>query len=466
MATIEKNYILSDAPLKKSVIKLVTPAVMGQIILVIYNIADTFFISLTGDDAKITAITVCMPAFMFISAISNLFGIGGCSVISRALGFQDNKKATHTSSFSFWGCFSVTIIYILCILTFMDNFIDLLGGTNIYVHKYSTEYLIITVIIGGIFTSISGLMSHLIRSEGHGFESGFGVVIGGAANIILDPIFMFVILKPGYEVIGAAIATTTANIISITYFSMIHIKNRFSSVLSFSPKEFKMSQGIAQSVLIAGLPAAAMTFCENVSFAVLDKIISRYGLTMQAGIGIAKKINMLAHSIVRGISQGMMPLISYNYACENKERMHSAISISSSLSVFCAFVCMIISLVFSNGLVRIFLSTESESAIYAIKFLRILCLGGPFSAFAYSTISFFQAIGKGKQSFFLAILRKGVLDIPLMYVLNIYSPFSATFATPIADAICCFTGAILLVSTMSITMKDLNPIYKSTKHTV
>lgn len=462
----EKNYILSEAPLKKSIIKLVTPAVIGQIILVIYNIADTFFISLTRDDAKITAITVCMPAFMFISAISNLFGIGGCSVISRALGKQNNKRATNTSSFSFWSCLITTFIYIINIVIFMDNFINLLGGTNSNVHNYSVEYLTITVIIGGIFTSISGLISHLIRSEGHGFESGFGIALGGIANIVLDPIFMFIIFKPGYEIIGAAVATTIANVISVIYFIFIYIKNRCTTVLSFSPKNFKISEGIATSVLVAGLPAATMTLFENISYAFLDKIISRYGLAMQTGIGIAKKINMLAHSIVRGISQGMMPLISYNYACGNKKRMSSAVSASSFTAVSCAVLCMIISLVFSHSLVRIFLSGETDSAIYAIKFLRILCLGAPFSAFAYTTISFFQAIGEGKQSFFLAILRKGVVDIPLMYVFNFYSPFVASFATPITDAICCFMGAILLSYTMGYIFDNSKAICKYKHHTV
>ena len=341
MSTTEKgykNYILGEAPLSKSVLKLVTPAVIGQIILVIYNIADTFFISLTGDDAKITAITVCMPAFMFISAISNLFGIGGCSVISRALGEKDENKASNTSAFSFWGCFVTTMIYVLSIYIFTDSFIDILGGTNENVHRYSIQYLFITVIACGIFTSISGLMSHLLRSEGHGFESGFGIALGGIANIVLDPLFMFVLLSPGHEIMGAAMATSLANIISTLYFVIVLYKNRYTTVISFSPMNFKVSDGIASGVLISGLPAAIMTLFENISYAFLDKLISAYGLTMQTGIGIAKKINMLAHSMVRGISQGMMPLISYNYACENKKRMRSAVSISTGASVICAFI--------------------------------------------------------------------------------------------------------------------------------
>ena len=111
MKDTEKLELFANCPVWKAVIKLAVPTVIGQIILVVYNMADTFFIGLTGSDAMITAVTVCMPAFMFLSAISNLFGVGGASVIARALGAGDNDRAQNTAAFAFWGCVSVTLLY-------------------------------------------------------------------------------------------------------------------------------------------------------------------------------------------------------------------------------------------------------------------------------------------------------------------------------------------------------------------
>ena len=131
----KEKYLFEKCPVYKAILNLALPSVMGQIILVIYNMADTFFVSLTKSDAKITAVTVCMPAFMFLSAISNLFGVGGASVISRMLGAKKKDGAKHAAQFAIWGCIGVTVIYSLGVFLFMDGFVNLLGGGNPEVHS-------------------------------------------------------------------------------------------------------------------------------------------------------------------------------------------------------------------------------------------------------------------------------------------------------------------------------------------
>lgn len=460
MNTQKEKILFEGTPLNKVFLKLALPAVLGQIVIVIYNIADTFFIGLTGNDAKLTAITVCMPAFMFLSAISNLFGIGGCSTISRALGKNNRKRASQISSFAIWSSIFTTILYIVFLIFFMDNFINWLGGKNSLVHIFAKNYLYITVILGGIFTVISNVLSHLVRAEGNGFKSGFGVILGGIMNIILDPLFMFVILKPGNEILGAAIATMLSNLISMIFFIIVIYKNRFNSVLSFSIKNFSIKNKIATDVLSVGLPACTMTIFENISYAVLDNLLCSYGLLIQTGIGVAKKINMLAHSIVRGMTQGMMPLISYNYSCKNISRMKQSVNLTLKISVICSFVCMIISLIFAEPLVEIFIQSGSEAIIFGKNFLRILCLGGPFSAFAYGCISFFQAVGMGKKSFVLAIMRKGIIDIPMMFILNHFLSFYGTiYATPLADGLCCIVSLILITNFMNEPEKETQKVF-------
>ena len=230
---------------------------------------------------------------------------------------------------------------------------------------------------------------------------------------------------------------------------MVVLREGKRSILRLSPLRLgKSIRGrIPADVLTTGLPACLMTLCENISYAVLDALMAVSGTALQAGLGVAKKVNMLAHSIVRGMSQGVLPLIGYNYASGDHKRMKASITLSMALSIAMAALCMTVSLVFSRQLIGLFIPGGSESVTYGAAFLRILCLGGPFSACAYALISFFQAVGKGMRSFLLAILRKGLLDIPLMFLLNRLLPiFGVVWATPITDVICCCISIAMFVA--------------------
>ena len=387
-----------------------------------------------------------MPAFMFLSAISNLFGVGGSSVICRAMGSSHFSRVKKASAFAFWGCILVTVFYSLAAWLACDAFIDWLGGKAAEVHGFAREYLTITVVIGGLVTALSTLLSHLIRSEGHSMEASLGIMIGGILNIALDPLFMFVLLRPGQEIIGAAVATMLSNCCSLLFFIIYYF--RHTTLLSFKPSASMLEWKVVKDVLGTGLPACLMTLFENISYAVLDNLMAAYGIACQAGLGVAKKINMLAHSIVRGMSQGVLPLISFNYAAKSFRRMKNAILYSGAISVAVALLCMVINLVFSEPLVSIFIVDENVTSITeGAKFLRILCLGCPFSACAYAIISFFQATGKGMKSFSLAIMRKGVLDIPMMFLLNgLVAAYGIVMATPIADVLCCVAALILFIA--------------------
>ena len=327
-----------------------------------------------------------------------------------------------------------------------DVFADLLGGTDTAVHKNAVEYLVCTVVLGGSWTAVGTFFSHLIRAEGRAVHASAGIMLGGIMNIVLDPLFMFVILPPGREVLGAAIATALANLVTLIYFIFILLVIRKKSLLCFRFSSSMWYNHIPEAVLGAGLPACIMTLFENISYAVLDKLMSLSGLAMQAGVGVAKKINMLAHCIVRGIAQGALPLIGYNFAAGNRKRMRDAVRVAQIAAVGTASICMIIYLVFARQLTGIFIHHESPSLLYGAAFLRILCVGGPFSASAYTYISFFQATGEGRKSFILALLRKGLIDIPLMFILNSLLPtYGIVLATPLADALCCVAANILYI---------------------
>ena len=444
-----QKELFENTPIPRAIARLALPTIVGQIILVVYNMADTFFVGLTGSDAMITAVTVCMPAFMFLSAISNLFGVGGASVIARALGRHDPDRARGTAAFALYGCILTTLLYSLGAFLFRDRFLDLLGGRDAEVHAYARQYLLVTVCIGGLSASMSTLLSHLIRSEGRSLQSSIGIALGGVLNIALDPLFMFVLLPPGQEALGAALATALSNTAALLYFIAMLRHNRQKSVLAFEFSHVMLEDHVPRDVIYTGLPACLMTLMENISYAVLDAQMALNGTAMQAGLGVAKKVNMLAHCMVRGMSQGVLPLIAYNYAAGDHKRMRTSILLSAGLSVALAALCTGVSLLFSRALIGVFIQHASLSLESGAKFLRILCLGGPFSACAYAFISFFQAVGKARLSFVLAILRKGLLDIPLMFLLGRWIPvYGVVWATPITDVVCCLVSIQLFIHFM------------------
>lgn len=443
-----KEDLFEDMPIHSALIRLALPAVIGQIIMVLYNMADTFFIGLTNDNVKLTAVTICMPAFMALTAIANLFGVGGTSVISRALGKKNYERASSTSAFSFWLCLFSSIIYSLVVLTFMNIVVDALGGTDINVHREASIYLLYTVVIAGTASSMNALMAHLVRSEGRSLHASLGVALGGVMNIALDPLFMFVILPRGNEVLGAALATGLSNIIAFIYYLILLYswKKKNITMLSVKITNSAFKNNIPKCVLSAGLPACIMTLAENISYAILDKLISLYGLEAQAGIGVAKKINMLVHSTVRGITQGALPLLGYTYSTGNRKKTKKAVLTTVSYAGITALLFTIILFVFAHLLVGLFIGEENSALPLGIKFLRILCVGAPFSAIAYTFISFFQAVGHGGLSFLLALLRKGLVDIPMMFIfVNIMAPYGIVAVTPTVDVICCVVSIFMFI---------------------
>lgn len=440
----EEIELFENKPVFNAIMNLAFPSVIGQIILVIYNVADTFFVGLTKSDSMIAAVTVCMPAFMFLSAISNLFGVGGASVISRALGRHENEKVQSASRFAVWGCLTLTLLYSLFVFFFLDKFVDILGGTNLEVHKWSRIYMITTVVIGGLPTAMNTLLSHLIRAQGRSIQASLGIAIGGVLNVILDPLFMFVIFKPGKEVLGAAVATAISNVCALLYYIFVIIAQRKRLIFSAKPTLAMFRENIPRDVISVGAPACLMTLCENISYAILDKLMVTAGIAAQAGIGVAKKVNMLAHNVVRGMAQGVLPLIGYNYASGNRTRMKRVVLLSGSISVCISIFCTFINFIFAKQLIGLFIQSDSSSLIFGEKFLKILSVGAPLSACAYTVISFFQAVGRGFNSLILAIMRKGALDIPLMFLYNTAYPiFGIVWATPSADLICCVVSIVL-----------------------
>ncbi len=425
----DNTELFQNMPVSKAVITLVIPTIISQIITVIYNMADTFFIGQMDNPDQVAAATLAMPPFVMLTGIANLFGIGGASLISRSLGTGNREKAKGCAVFSIWGAVVVSFVYGAAMYLLRPAVFPLLG-TDASTYGYCSDYVLWTIAIGGTPTVLNACLAHLIRAEGYSKEASFGVAFGGILNIILDPVLIF-FLKLG--VMGAAIATMLSNVAAMVYFILLLYKNREQTVIKFSLQNYSLPKGISKEILLVGFPSFIMMLMGTFSNMVLNKMVVSYSNQAIAGMGIAKKIDMLAFAIAGGMTQGVLPLIGYNYASKNYSRMRSAVKTAFLYSVMIAVAGTVLLFTCAVPVVRSFISDE-ETVVYGQHFLRIICLTCPAVSATMMMISVFQATGQKTKPMVLSLLRKGGLDIPFMFLMDAAAGAEGIpWATPIAD---------------------------------
>lgn len=425
----DNTTLFENMPVRKAVIALAVPTVISQLITVVYNMADTFFLGQLNDPDQVAAASLAMPLLIFLTGIANLFGIGGSSLISRSLGAGKKEKARSTAAFSIWMAIAVSLLYGILLVAFRPYILPAVGA-NAGTYDYCYQYVLWAVTIGAIPTVLNAELAHLVRSEGYSKQASFGVVLGGVLNIVLDPIFI-----SGFklEIAGAAIATMLSNLCATVYFVIFIYQKRNTTVISLHPKYFTLKQGILFEVVLVGLPSSIMNLTGVFSNIVLNRLIASYCNEAVAGIGIAKKIDMLAFAIATGISQGVLPLIGYNYAARNYQRMRAAIKSTFVLSLIVAGVGTVLLFTCAGPIVRAFIK-DAETVRYGQMFQRIICITGPCISVTMIIITIFQSIGKKVQPMILSLLRKGGLDVPMMILMNHLTGINGiTWATPMAD---------------------------------
>lgn len=448
---MENNRELFEKmPVGKALASLALPTIISQLITMVYNLADTFFIGIANDPAKTAASSVAFALVFLMNCLSNLFGVGGGSLISRLLGEKRDGDAKSVASFSFYGTLIISAVYSVLTYIFMEPFLYLIGATDGTV-AYASDYTLWVVVIGAVPTTLGLTMSHLLRSEGYAKHSSIGLAAGGILNIILDPIFMFVILEPGNEVKGAAIATLISNVAVLAYFLAVYFVIRKKTVISLSPLKMLPKRHYVGSVFAVGFPSALGTFLASLSSIMVNKLVSGYGEIPVAAIGIVKKIDMLPLNVGMGLCQGMMPLVAYNYASGNYKRMKAFSDTARIVGMAFAGICIVVFELLAGPLVRIFI-TDAQTVRLGTEFLRICCLAVPLMIMNFQMAFTFQAMGKGKQSLLLSSLRQGVVNIPLLFLMNcFFGLYGVVWTQLLSDII----TAIISISIYRYTYKRL-----------
>ena len=406
---IRTKEIFETKPIPAALAKMAIPTIVSQLITLIYNIADTWFIGQTNNPYMVAASSLVLTIFLMTAALANLFGVGGGNLVVRLLGGKDEEEAKKAASLSLVMAAGASLTFsVLCFL-FMDPLLRLLGASD-YTIGYAKQYLTFVVAIGAVPTVLANTMSAMVRNIGHSKEAGFGLGMGGVLNVILDPIFMFVIFPDGYQVAGAAVATMLSNVITLIYFILTYQKLKGETVLSLPRRVEKIRKDSLGSLFSVGIPAAMSLLLFDLTTMVINRLAAGHGDTQLAAIGIVLKVERLPLNIGIGICLGMTPLVAYNYASKNHKRMKEFFSAARFAGLVISVMCVVFYRFCAPYIVRAFIS-DADTVRYGTEFLQSRCFATPFMFLSFHMVHFMQAVNRGKVSFQLAVIRQICLNI-------------------------------------------------------
>ena len=409
-----------------------------MLVVVIYNMADTFFIGQTKDPLQVAAVSLATPVFMIFMALGHLFGIGGSSAISRALGERRKDRAWHISSFCCYGSLGLGVMVAVISVLGMEQILHLIGASENTI-GFARQYLTI-ISIGAPTIMFSTAFANILRGEGASRESMVGNLLGTIVNIILDPVM---ILGLGWGVSGAALATIIGNIAACFFYISYYVRGK--SMLSIHVKDFRMGEGIAASVAAIGIPASLNNILMSFANIILNQALVGYGDTPVAAMGVALKSNMLVVLLQIGLCVGIQPLIGYNYGSGNKKRLMQVFKFTGVVSVIMGMLLTMFMIIARKTMIQVFIN-DAEVVSYGIRMVVALQLSAPFIGILFLCINTIQGMGKALPSLVLTVCRQGLIFIPLIFILNAMLGLDGViYAQPAADYLSILVGIMICV---------------------
>lgn len=444
--------LFSNAPVSQAVFKNAVPAMVAMLMVLVYNLADTFFIGQTHDALQVAAVSLSTPVFLIFMAVGTMFGIGGTSVISRAMGEGNTEYAKKVCSFCMWGCVAAGVILSVCMLIFVDPILSMVGASA-DTWDLAKTYLVIVVCCGP-FVLISNCYSNVIRTEGESAKAMMGTLIGNLLNVVLDPVL---ILGFGWNIAGAAIATVIGNVAGATYYIIYFIRGK--SILSIKIKDFTVKDKVASAVLSIGVPAALGSVLMSVSQIIINSQMAQYGDMAIAAMGVAMKVVMITGMVCMGLGQGVQPILGYCVGARFRERFKKVLRFSLVFSLILSVVLTGICYLFTNQIVSAFL-TDITAFEYAVRFSKILLTTSSLFGVFYVLTNALQAMGAATAAFIINISRQGIIYIPALFILNVIMGMTGlVWAQPVADVVSIIVAYVLYVKTSKkMFSKSENPI--------
>ncbi len=438
----QKTELFERTPIPRAVMKMAVPTVLSSLVMVIYNLADTYFVGMLNNSIENAAVTLAAPVLLAFNAIINLFGVGGSSLMSRYLGQKKYPEVRKSSAISFYCALGLSALFSLAFAMFHTQLLDVLGTTE-DTAAATWQYLKWTAVCGAVPAILNVVLANLVRAEGSALHASVGTMSGCILNILLDPFFILP-FGLGLGAAGAGLATFLSNCTACIYFLTLLWVRRRQTLVCVDPRVFSFDRKILGQICAVGIPAAIQNLLNVTGMTVLNNFTAAYGSTAVAAMGITQKINMIPMYITMGISQGIMPLVGYNYSSGNRERMKKAIMFTAKISVFFILLMVMIYFVGAENLIRLFMKNE-EVVAYGGRFLRGMCIGLLFLTIDFLAVGVFQACGMGRSALLFAILRKVVLEIPALFILNWLWPlYGLAYAQTCAEFVLAIAAIVLL----------------------
>ena len=440
----DKTYLFESMPIPKAVAKLTLPIVIGSMVSILYNLADTFFVGMLNDPVQNAAVTLVYPVMLAFYAVNNLFGVGTSSMMSRSLGQGDYERVRSSSAFGFYGALFSGLLFSLLCTVFSSPLLNLLGADDT-TREATYNYMFWTVCCGAMPAILNAVQGYMVRSEGSALHASIGGMSGCILNIILDPFF---ILPWGLNMgaAGAGLATFVSNCIACLYYLILAWAKKEKTFVCMDIRRLKkLPPGVVKGILGVGIPASIQNLLNVTGSTILNNFTAGFGPAAVAAMGVAQKLNMVPLQIGMGFSQGVMPLVSYNFASGDRKRMKKSILFAMSVILPVMASITLCYWVFGPGLVRSFMD-NLEIVTYGASFLRGMSLSMVFMCVDFMAVGVFQALGMGKNALVFAILRKIVLEIPLLIILNAIFPlYGLPYAQPVAEFILSIAAVVMLM---------------------
>ena len=442
MAGNDKAQLFERTPVPKAVLTLAIPTVLSSLVMVFYNLADTYFVGMLNNPFENAGVTLAAPVLLAFNAVNNLFGVGSSSMMSRALGVKDYETVRRSSAFGFYCALLSGLLFSLMYMMFQGPLLQVLGTAEDTVRP-TAEYLKWTVSFGAAPSILNVVLAYLVRAEGASLHASIGTMSGCVLNMILDPVF---ILPWGLDMgaAGAGLATCVSNCFACLYFFVLLAVKRGNTYVCVKPSAFKPTREIVKGVCGVGIPASIQNLLNVTGMTVLNNAVSAFGSEAVAAMGIAQKVTMIPWEVSLGFSQGVMPLVGYNYSARNGKRMKDAVLYTAKLMMTIMGVSTVLFLLFEPQLIGAFMNNE-RIVEYGAAFMRGLCLAQPFLAMDFLALGVFQACGMGRWSLLFAFLRKIVLEIPAMLLLNSLFPMYGLAYAQLCAEVILATAAVLFL---------------------
>lgn len=435
--------VFEKLPVGQAVRRQIVPSVVSQMVTLIYSLADTYFVGLLNEPRQSAAITLVYPSFVMLTAVSNLFGVGGASLIAQRLGKNEEEDAREISSVAFWLGLGVAVFFALLFFCLARPVLTLCGAAE-ETFPMAYGYALWVIVLGGPFVILNSLLANLLRAEGHAGEASFGISAGGILNTILDPFFILPVFL-GFGAAGAGMATALSNLLSTCYFIFMIWRKRKTSVITIAPAYLRLARVHVKLLLAMGMPSALQYALTVAAIGAQSAFVAKYATEATAALGIVKKLDQLPLYFSIGVANGLLPLLAYNDTAGNKERRRKAFALGASVSLGFSLCCLVLYEVFAPQLSGLFIA-DALTIEYSSAFLRRMVTAMPFMAVCYPMVVQFQAMGRTREALAISVLRKGVLDLPLLFLLDRALPlFGCMWVQPIVDFVSLIAAAGLYI---------------------